>query len=182
MTLLKLGIVLWVVAHGFGRLAPGLRARLGEPGKGLVSLGVLVGIVLMVIGYRSADTIVVYIPPAWGVHANNLLMLIAFYLFVVSGTKTQLARHIRHPQLTGLMLWAVGHLLANGDHASLILFGGMFVWSLGMVFLINLQEPEWDRPARLPIGKEVRAAGAAVILFAAVAGIHSLLGYDPFPA
>lgn len=33
----------------------------------------------------------------------------------------------RHPALWGIGLWAVAHLLANGDAASLILFGGIAV-------------------------------------------------------
>ena len=37
----------------------------------------------------------------------------------------------RHPMLWGIGLWAVSHLLANGDQASLILFGGMAILAFG---------------------------------------------------
>ena len=38
---------------------------------------------------------------------------------------------LRHPMLTGVLVWALAHLLVNGDEASLILFGWMAVWALG---------------------------------------------------
>jgi len=37
----------------------------------------------------------------------------------------------RHPFLWGTGLWAVSHFLANGDQASVILFGGMAILSFG---------------------------------------------------
>jgi len=37
----------------------------------------------------------------------------------------------RHPALWGTGLWAVAHLLANGDQASLILFSGIAILSFG---------------------------------------------------
>jgi len=37
----------------------------------------------------------------------------------------------RHPMLWGIGLWAVAHLLANGDEASVILFGGVAILAFG---------------------------------------------------
>ena len=37
----------------------------------------------------------------------------------------------RHPMLWGIGLWAVTHLLANGDQASLLLFGGIAILAFG---------------------------------------------------
>ena len=81
MTLLILGLLLWCAAHFFKRLAPGARARMGDPGKGLVALGVLGAVVLMVIGYRGADFIPLWSPPTWMVHINNLAMLFLAAIF-----------------------------------------------------------------------------------------------------
>ena len=47
---------------------------------------------------------------------------------------------IRHPQLTAVKLWAVAHLLVNGDSASLLLFGGLLVWAVLEVVIINKQD------------------------------------------
>ena len=62
MIWLILGVALWWGAHFFKRVAPDVRASLGDPGKGAVALALLVSIVLMVIGYRAADGAV---PTRW---------------------------------------------------------------------------------------------------------------------
>jgi len=46
-------------------------------------------------------------------------------------------RITRHPFLCGVALWALAHLLANGDTASLILFGGLLVLSVGGMWHID---------------------------------------------
>lgn len=60
MLILILGVALWAGAHLFKRLAPARRAGLGDKGKGLVSAALVVAIVLMVIGYRTADSAVLW--------------------------------------------------------------------------------------------------------------------------
>ncbi|MEM8632924.1 MAG: NnrU family protein [Pseudomonadota bacterium] len=180
MDLLKFGVLLWILAHWFKRIAPGLRARMGDSGKAVVAVLLLVSLVMMVIGYRRADFVVAYTPPAWGVHLNNLLMLLAVYLFAASGAKTWVARKIRHPMLNAAIVWAIAHLLVNGDYASLILFGGILVWAVASIWLINLREPEWTPPAPVPVAKEIRTAIIAVVAYAGIAAIHWGLGYPPF--
>ncbi|MEM8577319.1 MAG: NnrU family protein, partial [Pseudomonadota bacterium] len=54
MTLLIAGLLLWSAAHWFKRLAPEARARLGDPGKGLVALLIVASVVMMIFGYRWA--------------------------------------------------------------------------------------------------------------------------------
>ena len=54
MTLLILGLALWCAAHLFKRLAPEARARLGDPGKGIVAVAVLASVVMMYFGYGAA--------------------------------------------------------------------------------------------------------------------------------
>ncbi len=46
-------------------------------------------------------------------------------------------RITRHPFLWGTTLWAVGHLAVNGDGASILLFGGILVLSLGGMWHID---------------------------------------------
>ena len=52
MTLLILGLALWIVPHCMKRLAPEMRAGWGDKAKGPLSLAMVLGIVLMVVGYR----------------------------------------------------------------------------------------------------------------------------------
>lgn len=177
---LVLGVALWSAAHLWKRLAPGHRAGFGDKGKGLATLGILAGVALMVLGYRGAEEVHLWSPPAFLTHVNNLLMLLAVYLFVASGMKTLITRSIRHPQLTGFKAWAVAHLLVNGDLASLILFGGLLAWAVASVILINRAQPAWTRPERSTPVREAGAVVGAVVATGVIAWIHNLLGYWPF--
>lgn len=184
MTFLILGLLLWFAAHWFKRLAPAARARLGEPGKGLVAVGVVAGLVLMILGYRAADFIPVWYPPSFMTHINNLLMLFALWVYgssAAKGAKAWPASKIRHPQLTAVKIWALAHLLVNGDLASVILFGGLMVWAVVTVILINRAEPNWTPPAPAGRATYIRLLVISVVLFAVIAGIHIWLGVSPFP-
>jgi len=179
MTLLILGLALWWAAHLFKRVAPGARARLGDPGKGIVAVAVLASVVLMWFGYSSAEG-----PVWWGrspalVGINNLLMVFAIYLYAVSGTGAALARRIRHPQLTAVKTWAVAHLLVNGDLPSLVLFGGLLAWAVVSVILINRAQRDWVPPVAKP-GAEWKAVVGTVVVTAVVMLVHDWLGYQPW--
>ncbi len=183
MVWLILGLALWVGAHGFKRLAPGARAGLGDRGRALVAVLVVASVVLMVIGYRGADVVPLWNLPGFAVHINNLLMVLAFYLYAASaakGAKIWLGRQIRHPQLTAVMVWAVAHLLVNGDLASLVLFGGLGLWAAVSVVVINRAEGPWVVPAAAPLRKEIVALAVTVVVVGVVMAIHTWLGVRPF--
>ncbi len=188
MTLIVLGLALWCGAHLFKRLAPGPRAALGDPGKGLVALLVVASVVLMVWGYRGSDwlgiapaeTVILWSPPAFLTHVNNLLMLLAVYLYAASGMKTRITRAIRHPQLTAVKTWAVAHLLVNGDLAGVVLYGGLLAWAVVSVILINRATPRGSLPEPAPLGKEIGAVAGTVLAYGAIAWVHNWLGVWPF--
>jgi hypothetical protein len=81
---------------------------------------------------------------------NNLLMVLAIYLYAASGAKSALARKMRHPQLIAVKTWALAHLLVNGDLPSLILFGGLLAWAVVSVILINRAQRDWTPPVAKP--------------------------------
>ena len=177
MLILILGVALWWAAHLLKRLAPGLRDRLGRGGvAGLLALSVL----LMILGYRMTDG-----PYWWGATAplkgiNNLLVLVAFYLFAAAGMRTRITHYLRHPQLTGFSLWALGHLIVNGDLPSFVLFGGLLLWALAEMVTLNRVQ-SWTPPAGpFPARKEIMAMVGAVVVLLVVGLIHALLGYNPF--
>jgi uncharacterized membrane protein len=180
MLLLILGVALWAGAHFFKRLAPERRAAMGDKGKGLVAILLLLSVVLMIVGYRGADFIHIWSPPAFLTHLNNLLMVLAFYLYAASGAKTAITRRVRHPQLIGFKTWAIAHLLVNGDLASVILFGGLLAWAVVSVILINRAQPVWTRPAPVPMRKEVTAVIATLVVVVVVMLIHNWLGVQPW--
>ena len=179
MILLIAGVLLWVGAHFFKRLAPDARARLGDKGKGLVALALVLSVVLMVFGYRAAPYIDLWYPPVWLKHLNNLLMLLAFALFGNGAAKGTLSARIRHPQLTAVKIWAVAHLLVNGDLASVILFGGLLAWAVAEVIVINRSQP-WDRPADVSVKGDLKALGIGVVLYALAVAVHIWAGVNPF--
>jgi uncharacterized membrane protein len=180
MILLILGLALWWAAHLFKRAAPDARARLGKSGAGLIAIALVVSVVLMVIGYRSADFIAVWNPPAFLIHVNNLLMILAFYLYAASGAKTWITTKIRHPQLTGFKTWAVAHLLVNGDLAAMLLFGGLLAWAVVEVIVLNRAAREWIPPGPAPVRKEITTVIATLVVVGVVMGIHNWLGVQPW--
>lgn len=184
MTLLILGIALWVFAHLFKRIAPPARAaltdRLGNAAKGVFAALILLSLVLIVIGYRGAEFVNVWYPPSFLGHVNNLLMLIAFYVYGIGMAKGALSQRVRHPMLTGTILWAVAHLLANGDLASIVLFGSMLAWAAVSIAMINAQEPRWTPPARKSGPRDLVAVGVVLVTYLAVGWIHAWLGVNPF--
>jgi uncharacterized membrane protein len=89
---------------------------------------------------------------------------------------------LRHPQLTAVILWSVAHLLANGDVASLVLFGGLALWAVLEMALINAAGP-WTRPeARSSVGKEIGAVVGAVVVTLAIGYAHTWFGLSPWGA
>lgn len=183
MALLIAGVVLWAAAHLFKRFAPGPRAKLGTAGKGLVAVALVVSVVLMVIGYRHADGAVFWGRSAPLVGINNLLMLLAFYIYAVGGPKGAriwIGTKLRHPQLTGFSIWAVAHLLVNGDVPSFILFGGLLIWAQAEIVLINAQDGPWIPPPRAAPVKEVIYIVAAIVVVGTVMAIHNWLGVQPW--
>ncbi|MDX1780907.1 MAG: NnrU family protein [Thalassovita sp.] len=180
MIWLILGVLLWSGAHLFKRLAPEIRATWGEKAKGPIALAILLSLILMVSGYRMAHGAVFWERTPMLTGINNLLMLVAIYLFAAAGMKTRITARLRHPQLIGFKIWAVGHLLVNGDVPSFILFGGLLAWAVMAVIQINNIEPDWRKPTEFSNGKEIGALVGTVAVFAIIALIHSWLGYVPF--
>jgi uncharacterized membrane protein len=179
LPLLILGVILWIAAHYFKRLMPAARARLGDPGKGLAALGIALGLIAMILGYSWADFSPVWTPPSFATHINNLLMVIAVFVFGMSATTGRLRGWLRHPQLLAVKIWAVAHLLVNGDLASIVLFGGLLAWAVGSVILINRAEV-WDRPEPGPAKNDIKLGVITIVVFVVITAIHTWLGVSPF--
>lgn len=181
MTLLFLGLILWMAAHFFKRIMPGARARIGDKGKGLIAVILVASLVMIIMGYRGAGEIHVWSPPIWGIHLADLFMLFAVVLFGLGSSKSRLRGAVRHPMLAGVRVWAGAHLLVNGDLASIMLFATMFLWASAEVIIINRAEPDWQRPEPGNLAGDIRLAVISIVLFAAIAGVHYWLGYPVFP-
>lgn len=181
MVLLIAGVVLWFAAHGFKRLAPERRSAMGEKGKAPIAIGIALGLVLMIIGYRQAAFIEIWSPPEFLTHINNLIMVVAVAVFAMAHTKGRMRGRMRHPMLTSVKMWAAAHLLVNGDLASIILFGGMLGWAVWTVIKINRAE-EWQRPEPGEDKRDWKFLVVTVVTFAVMVGVHLWLGVSPFGA
>ena len=159
MTLLILGVILWSAVHLFRGLAPAPRDRLAAAHetryKSVFSLLVIGSLVLIVFGWRAAEPSFVYTEPDWGRVVNMALMLVALILFFSGRVKTNIKRVIRHPQLTGVLLWSVGHLLSNGDSRSVFLFAALGLWAVIEIVLINRRVGPWQKPDPVPVGRDL---------------------------
>jgi uncharacterized membrane protein len=139
MIILALGVLLTSILHLVAAV-PSLKARLksqvGDRAYGPVfGIASLVGIAIIVIGWRLSDFVFVYDPPEWGRHANYLLTLIAFICLGIFLFRGSLRQRLRFPMAIGAMFWAAGHLLANGDLASVILFGGFLAYAAAHIII-----------------------------------------------
>lgn len=180
MLMLSGGVVLWSLAHLLKRLSPSFRESLGAIGKGIIGVAILLSVVMMVMGYSQAEP-----THFWGRHPamvgiNNLLMLIAVYLMVVSIVKSSLANRIRHLQLTAVKTWAIAHLLVNGDTASFVLFGGLLAWAVVSVILIGKAGKPALTQRPLSLLREVIALGVTLLVYGGIAMAHMKLGYPVF--
>ncbi len=180
--LLILGVALWWVAHLFKRVAPQRRAGMGNAGRGIVTLAIVAGIVLMVIGFRATPVVPVWSPPPFMIHINNLMVLIALWAFSPAGQKGLILHRVRHPMLGGFKLWATAHLLVNGDLASIVLFGGLLAWAVVQVIVINRAEPDWTPGEPGTLAKDAMFLAISVVLLVVIGYVHGWLGYWPFPS
>lgn len=185
MILLWLGIGLWSALHFMPSLAPGIRTSLVDSiGEAKYKIGfalaVVVSIVLMVKGWGNTVPADVFTPPSWGPDVTMLFVLVAFILFAMAKLPTNIKRLIRHPQLTGLAVWSVGHLLANGDNRSLLLFGGLGIWALIEMKLLNRRDGTWVRPDAIPAKAEIKPVVIGIALYAVFLFAHPFLfGVSP---
>ena len=138
MIVLILGIVIFLGAHTlpmFRDARAGWVSRLGEGGyKGLFSVASVIGFVLIVWGfslYRAQGLAPVWNPPIWTRHLTISLMWFAFVALAAMGKRPSRIRGwLRHPMLVAIKIWALAHLLANGDLGGMILFGSFLAWAV----------------------------------------------------
>lgn len=136
MTLLVLGLVLFLGVHSVSIVAPAWRdaqaARNEKAWKGLYAVVSLVGFVLLVHGYGLArqSPVVLYTPPAGMRHLVMLLMLPVFPLLLAAYLPGRIKSVTKHPMLVATKLWALSHLLVNGTLADVLLFGGFLAWAV----------------------------------------------------
>lgn len=157
-------------------LRGGLVARYGEGAYKIVfSLVSLAGLILIVLGYHKLQVMpgknpVLWVPPTGLRHATLLLMLPAMVLLVAAYVPSRIRTMAKHPMLAAVKLWALAHLLANGDLASIILFGSF------LAFAIYDRISVKRRQSLGPLGvKQGTMAGDAIVIVVGTALYFALL-------
>ena len=138
MSLLILGLFLFLGVHSVRNVADGwrtrMRERLGEGRwKGLYSLLSFAGLIFIVWGYGLArqDPVLLWPPPVAMRHAASLLTLAAFILLVAAYVpRNAFKARLHHPMVLSVKVWALAHLLSNGNLADVLLFGGFLLWAV----------------------------------------------------
>jgi uncharacterized membrane protein len=137
MTVLILGLVVFLGIHTFTTLRTSRAAlihSLGEgPYKGLYSLLSAVGLGLIVWGfglYRTSAYQQLWVPPQWLHPVALVLMWFAFVALAAAYSPAgKIKATLRHPMLLGVKIWALAHLLVNGDVGGMILFASLLLWA-----------------------------------------------------
>ena len=179
MSILILGLLLFFGIHLVplaGDLKARLVARLGVRAyKGGFSLVSLIGFGLIIWGYAMtrygpAAAHFVYYAPDWGRHVTMALVLLAFLCFGIFLHKGRLRKLLRHPMSIGVALWSTGHLFANGDIGSVLLFGSFLAYAL---LDIVVQEARGVAPAFEPKPRhDAISIVAGLVAYAAFLFLH----------
>ncbi len=175
MLILLTGIIIIIGIHlipGFPTLRTKLTNRLGEwPYKGLFSTISLIGLLLIIWGWKSADLIPLWEPPAWSRYLAMVIMPICFILIVAAYMPSNIKRFTPHPMLWGIVIWAAVHLTTNGDLVSIILFGSFGIYALLDIWIINLRSTEKLKIV-VPISKEIVTIATGVSLYLLLLYVH----------
>lgn len=152
MGVLVLGLVIFLGVH-MSRVI-GLRALItrviGEPlYAAFYSVISAIGLALIVYGHILAHPSPnIWSPPEW----SRTLALAAVPVSLVLLAATYLPGHmrsfVRHPMSVSIFLWSGAHLAANGELASVLLFGGFFAWSTILLIDLYLRGGRFDRPGK----------------------------------
>jgi uncharacterized membrane protein len=224
--LLLAAALLFATHYGISSTALRARliARIGERPYlvlySLLSFGVLVWLIF---AYQRAPYIELWGAPAWSAWVPLIVMPVAL-LLLVCGVSTMnptavgspdtldqaepargILRITRHPFMWGVALWALAHLVSNGDAAAVLLFGTFAALALLGTLLIDRKfaarrGAQWQRfvavTSNLPFGAILAGrqrlvlaeigwlrVAVALALYAVLLVLHPwLFGLSPFGA
>ena len=141
LLVLALGLFLFIGLHLLRELGwrDVLISRLKpRPYKGLVAFAIFASLIFIVIGKGQASFIQLWVPPFNLRSITHLLMISSCILVVAGALPNSYTRElIGHPMLVGVIVWSGSHLLANGDLASVLLFGTLGLWAIFKIFSLE---------------------------------------------
>lgn len=178
MEILILGLLLFLGIHllpVFSGARNALYGRLGEKQyKGMFSLAAAAGLVLIIIGYaRAPSDPRLFAPFPVAVMAAPLAMILSFVLLAAANMRTHIRHMLGHPMLIGVGIWAVVHLLANGELRATLLFGAFLAYVvIDVISAIGRGAVKKFAPAGR---QDLMAIGAGIVLALLVMAFHRML-------
>ncbi|TCT05099.1 NnrU protein [Aquabacter spiritensis] len=175
MAMMLFGLVVFLGIHvvtSLRGLRAALIARLGESGyKGFYALLATSGLLLTAYGYalwRAAGPEQLWYPPLGLRHLTLLLMLVSTIAIVAAYVPSHIRSTLKHPMLVGVKVWALAHLLANGDAASMTLFLAVLAWAVYDRISMKRRAVPPPAPPR-GYGGDVLAVGGGLLLYVVLA-------------
>jgi len=177
MIILLFGLLLFIGIHSLRelKLRDSLIARFGHNAyRGGFSIVAIAGLVLIVIGKSQAAFTMIYEPAFELQIISHMLMLPAIILFVAGVLpRSHLRQLLIHPMLVGTMLWGAAHLWANGDVASVLIFGSIGLWAVVKFVSLTINNlPTHQKPS---LGWDVATLVLGLAIFRLITEYHGQL-------
>ncbi|MCZ7486601.1 NnrU family protein [Rhizobium rhizogenes] len=191
MLFLVLCLALFFLTHLLKVFVPQFRARmiakLGEGSfKGLYSVASLItlGLVIYAFGEARQETGMLWYPPVWTSHLAVTLMLPAMICLIASLIPAgNIAVKTKHPLILSVKIWALAHLLANGETSSILLFASFLAWGVVMRISLKRRERAGEKVLRPFVSGRydvVAIVGGIVLWGAFILKLHEwLIGVQP---
>ncbi|MDB4837343.1 NnrU family protein [Marinomonas sp.] len=160
MLTLMVGLVIFFAVHSIRLVAPDWRETNMMGRKGMIQWRTRFGMIsllataFIIMGYQEArlEPVWLWFPPLFTRHITSLLMLMAlFFVGAAIIPKTFTRKKTGYPFLIAVKLWAVAHLLSNGNLADVILFGSFLAWSVVSYVIFRKRDRAADVKASVVI-------------------------------
>jgi len=191
MTYLLAGLILFLGVHSIRLFADDWRTQAcnawgvstWRAGYSLLSLAG-VGLIVWGFGLVRQTPVQLWSPPTGMRHLAALLTLLAFVLLAAAYVpRNQIKARVHHPMMAGITLWALAHLLSNGNVGHVLLFGTFLAWAV-LVYIAAARRDRRD--GTVYSGGQTGATGVTVALgvaawIAFTLWLHGwLIGVRPF--
>ncbi len=177
MDMLILGVIVFIVIHLIPTATPNFRnnlvSKFSKTGYLIIfSMASLISFYFIIDGWNDANTQPIYSPSIDMHKITAVFVLIGLLLMSATGN-AYMKNYVRHPQLAGLLSWAIGHLISNGEIRSLILFGGIALYSLLAINYSNKRDGDWIKSPDTSATSLIRRFTVAAILFGLIIKYHA---------
>jgi uncharacterized membrane protein len=152
-------------------------SKLGKaygPVYGIISLMLFASLLW---AFRLAPSENWYVPAEWARYANFIFSLFGFIFLGIFLFRGSWRNRLKHPMAIGIVLWSVGHLLANGEQKSVLLFGGLAAIAILLATLKHLNGT--FKMSDVRHGHNVLSVLGGIALYGIAAQLHTVVAGVP---